>query len=521
MLRDFFVRNSLLYPKKSSFVFEDGYEVTFKEFNINVNKIASAFSSLGVMPHDKVAIFSGNCPEMVECISAAEKGAYIAVPINNRLTGKEVTYIVNDCRAKVLVVQNELIDLVTEFIPNMPTVRYFIAIGSKKQAELWRLYDQVRNTGIGEELAVNVTDSNLVYLFYTSGTTGRPKGVMLDQFGQIENAKTVITELELRPIYKTLNVLPLNHIGGKELTTASFVRGCTNYLMRRFDPVKTLEIIENEKIDILYAVPTIIYSLLDVLKNKHYDLSSLKTVFYSGSPMPSHKIQEAINIFGPILLQVYGATETGPTVSVFRKEHHVQALLNNPEKLKSCGLPANFVDVRIVDETGKDVPTYKVGEIIVKSDHLMKGYWRNPKATNETLKGGWVYTNDLGYYDDENYLYIVGRKKDLIISGGENIYAAEVEEVISSHPCVSEVAVIGVPDETWGEAVAAFIVKKAGVILTKEEIISYCKKSIGFKKPRIVEFLTELPKTSLGKIAKSEILSSYERSRQIGKKIKE
>lgn len=512
-LSDFYRRNALLYPSKPAFVYDDGTCISFADFNKRVNKFASGMASLGIRPHDRVAVFSGNCPEMVEAIGGAEKGAFVAVPISHRLTGREVSYIVNDCEARALIVQESLVGVVEPFIQDMATVRYFVVIGAGEYCRPWKTYAEICGYGTENDLGFNPQGHDLVYIFYTSGTTGRPKGVMLDHYGQVENAKAVITEFELRPHHRCLNTLPLNHIGGKGWTTSSFVRGCTNFIMRRFDAHAALRLIEQAQIQVLYAVPTILISLLEAISEQNYDLSSLTAVCYSGSPMSADKIREAMGRLGPRLIQVYGATEAGPTISVLRKEHHLEAVRGRPERLKSCGLPASFVDVRIVDDDGNEVAPGQVGEILVKSDHIMRGYWKNQEATEQTLRSGWLHTGDLGYFDEEHFIYIVGRKKDMIISGGENIYAAEVEQAIALHPAVAEVAVVGVPDEKWGEVVAAFIVRKPGTCVTAEEIIEHCKQYIGFKRPRIVEFWDSLPKSSLGKVLKGEILSRYLLSR--------
>ena len=308
-----------------------------------------------------------------------------------------------------------------------------------------------------------------------------------------------------------MNPLPLNHIGGRAITLHFFARGCTSVLMEKYDTEKMLELMDREKVTNLLTVPSILGFLLDYPQLDHFNLTSLRTVYYSGSPMPVSLLEKALIFFGSIMFQSYGMPETGLTISILHKEDHLKDE-HGISKTMSCGRQAHMVEVRVINELGVDVEKEEVGEIIVRSDAIMQGYWKNPIATSETLRDGWIYTGDLATIDDEGFIYIVDRKKDMIISGGENIYAREVESILLSHPLVKEVAVIGVPDPVWGEAVKAIVVHDSNK-LTEKELIEFCRQNMtSFKKPRSIDFVDSLPYNALGKVQKSILKDKYWKS---------
>jgi long-chain acyl-CoA synthetase len=305
--------------------------------------------------------------------------------------------------------------------------------------------------------------------------------------------------------------MPLFHIGPRSFLFPTFHRGCTNYLVERFDARNFMEIIERERITTTELVPTQIGMILDLPDHEKYDTSSLHTIFYAGMPMPVAVLKRGIERFGRIFVQGFGQTETGPLITCFCREYH------NPygdekdvRRLGSCGQPAIDVDVKIIDDEGAELGRNEVGEILAKHLWTMKGYWNKPELTARTMKNGWVHTGDMGYMDEDGFLYIVDRKKDMIISGGENIYPREIEEVLYSHPAVREAAVIGVPSEKWGEDVKAVVALKVGLMITEQEIIDFCKNRVAaYKKPKSVDFMDELPKTGSGKIFKRLLKEKY------------
>ena len=365
-----------------------------------------------------------------------------------------------------------------------------------------------------EEPDVQVKEEDPFLIFYTSGTTGTPRGALYTEGRNIESARTKNIELGLEPGDKHIMILPLFHVGGYSHFWAFFYAGGCNVIMpqRSFDPGATLLSIEKEKATDLHIVPTHLITMLGLPDVEKYDLSSLKRIWYAASPMPAEVLRRGIEKFGAIFMQGYGQSESGPEITFMPRKFH--QVLHKPfeeqKVLTSCGQPALGVHVRIVDENKNDVKSHTVGEIIVQSKTVMVEYWHRPEETNNTIMEGWLHTGDLGFYDERGFIFIVDRKKDMIISGGENIYPREIEEVLYRHPAVSEAAVIGVPDKLWVERVHALIVLKAGGRATAEEIVEFCKNRLArYKAPKSVEFVSSLPKNPQGKILKKELRGKY------------
>ena len=317
-----------------------------------------------------------------------------------------------------------------------------------------------------------------------------------------------------KPGDKHIMVLPFFHIGGDSHVWPFFLVGGANVIMleRSFDPAAVLKVIQDEKATDLQMVPTQINAMLSRKDIQDYDLSSLNRIYYAASPMPVELLRRGLEIFGPVFSQGYGQTESGPQITCLpRKNHQVlDKPLEEQEVLASCGQPSLGVHVRVVDEENKDVAPGKVGEIVAQSESIMVEYWKRPKETSETIVDGWLHTGDLGYYDEKGFIYIVDRKKDMIVTGGENVYSREVEDVLYKHPGVSEVAVVGIPDPVWVERVHAVVVLKEGMQVTEEEIIAFCKNHLAsYKSPKSADFVDSLPKNPQGKILKKEIRAKY------------
>jgi acyl-CoA synthetase (AMP-forming)/AMP-acid ligase II len=309
-------------------------------------------------------------------------------------------------------------------------------------------------------------------------------------------------------------ILPLFHIGGYSHFWAFFYVGASNVIMqqRSFDPVATLQIIQDEKATDLHIVPTHLVTMLALPNVEKYDLSSLKCIWYAASPMPAELLRRGMEKFGTIFMQGYGQSESGPEITFMPKKFHrvLDKPIEKQKVLASCGQPSLGVHVRIVDEKNNDVELHTVGEIILRSKAVMVEYWHKPNETHDVMIDGWLHTGDMGYYDEQGYVYIVDRKKDMIITGGENVYPREVEEVLYRHPAISEASVIGVPDELWIERVHAVVVLKEGQHATEGEIIDFCKQQMArFKAPKSVEFIESLPKNPQGKILKRELREKY------------
>jgi len=354
-------------------------------------------------------------------------------------------------------------------------------------------------------------------IFYTSGTTGVPRGALYTQHRRLENTRIKALELAVAPGDRHLLILPMFHIGGDSHVWPFFYVGGCNVIsqQRAFDPDAALKLIQEENITDMQIVPTQLVAMLERSDFHAYELSSLKRIWYAASPMPAELLRKGLKVFGPIFAQGYGQTESGPQVTFLPREAHdvLDRSLEDQKVLSSCGQPSMGVHVRIVDEGNNDVEPNVPGEIIVQSDSIMAEYWRKPEETAEVIIDGWLHTGDLAYYDETGFIYIVDRKKDMIVSGGENVYPREVEEVLYRHPAVAETAVIGVADPVWVERVHAAIVLKKDVTATENEIIAFCKAHMAsYKAPKSIEFLEELPKSPQGKILKRELRKAHEKS---------
>jgi long-chain acyl-CoA synthetase len=359
---------------------------------------------------------------------------------------------------------------------------------------------------------VGEDDSCIIY--YTSGTTGVPRGALCSHRQRIEDTRTKALQLNTKPKDRHILIMPLFHIGGSgNCWTYFYVGGCNIITAERvFDPAATMRAIQDEKATDIHIVPTHLVSILALPDLKTYDVTRLKRIWYAASPMPTELLRKGVEVFGPIFMQCYGQSESGPDITFMSSEDHDVLGLPAEEqrRLASCGRPCMGVHVRIVDAEGLDVPQGVVGEIVAKSKRIMTGYWRKPEDTKNVLIDGWLHTGDMGYYDEKGYLYIADRKKDMIVSGGENIFPREVEEVLYQHPAVLEAAVIGIPDEYWVESAHAVVTLKKGMDASDKELIEFCKQRLArYKAPKSVEFVSALPKNASGKIMKREIRERY------------
>jgi acyl-CoA synthetase (AMP-forming)/AMP-acid ligase II len=372
-----------------------------------------------------------------------------------------------------------------------------------------RSYEQLIADYPPDEPAADVEPDDPCILFYTSGTTGWPKGAIHTHRGLVAEAS--IAHRGLNPDDIVLCVMPLFHVGGSAAhLIPAFSAGATMVVHRKFDETEVLEAIEKERVSYVFLVPTMILRLLEHPAFDDYDLSSLRAVGYTGAPMPVDALRRGIARFGEVFFQELGQTETLGMTVLRREEHKLDGSPKTLRRLESVGRPLREGELRIVDDRGKDVPVGEPGEIVARTERMMQGYWRMPEETAVALRGGWLHTGDVGKMDEDGYIYLVDRKKDMIISGGENIYSREVEEVLYMHPAIFEAAVVGVPDDKWGESVKAVVVLREGMHASEEEIIEFCREHLAsYKKPRSVEFCAELPKTASGKIRKDVIREPY------------
>ena len=508
---DIIYRNALLYSENTAF--KCGEEsLTFFQFNESVNRLIHALKSHGAQKGDVLGILAWNCLEFTQVYGAAMKGGFIASPLNARLKADELDYLINYSETHTLFVGPQLVDLVNELRPRIPHVKQFVSIGCVAPGMI--PYEDFVVSQSQAEPDVQVTEDDPVFIFYTSGTTGVPRGALYTQGRAMDDTRRFPAALCVEQGDKQIQIMPLFHVGGAKNLWGYFFAAATNVIMPRisFDPEATLQAIHDEKATDIHIVPTHLAAFLALPHVDDYELGSLKRMFYAASPMPLELLKRGMEKWGPIFLQFYGATEDGPNVTYLSKQQH-QLVISNPERAKilgSAGFPHIGVHVRIVSEAGEDLDPGQVGEIVVKSKATMLKWWRKPEETSQTIVDGWVHTGDMGVYDEEGYIYIVDRKKDMIVSGGENIFPREVEELLYEHPAVLEAAVFGIPDPYWVEKVHAVVVLKTGYQPTEKEIIDFCKEKLArFKAPKSLEFALEIPKNPAGKILKKQLRAKY------------
>lgn len=505
--RDIMEWNAQLYPDKVAFCeVATERQWTFKEQNEVVNKLCNALYGLGLEKGDRVAVLAGDLIEYCQ-IAMIGKAGLVYVPINWRLTGPEAVYIINESGAKVLFVDLDHVDMARSFKKDIPEVKYFICINASPEDMI--NYDDFLAPASSEDPGVDVVETDVLGLVYTSGTSALPKGVVYTHQKALEIGRLQVREPDYRNDDTFLGVLPLYHVAMLNLQFSKYNIGMTQYIMR-FDAQAVMETIQKYKITSFQAVPIMVINMTEHPDRSKYDLSSLRVLVYVGSAMPAEAAKRAWKAFGPVLVQVYGATEGGGTI--LKAEDHAKAL-SDPSKehiLNSAGRPIRGCVLKILDDDGNEAPVDTMGEICFRTKTSVEKYWNKPDETAETFRDGWFHTGDMGKMDEEGYVYILDRKKDIIISGAENISARDVENVIYTHPAIQDCAVIGVPSEKWGEEVKAIVVPRRGMTVTPEEIIEYCQdKMASFKRPKSAEIWDELPKNPTGKILKKEIRAKY------------
>jgi long-chain acyl-CoA synthetase len=461
---------------------------TYAELGSRCRRLAEALRRQGLVSGDRVGVIGLNSDLYLELYLGVPAAGFVLVPVNSRLAPAEMRAILADARVSVLFAD--------AYYPGAADVKQVLTMPGDYED----LIASADEAGQGSE--VQPTENDLAALFYTSGTTGAAKGAMHTHRTLVASALHFMATWPFDRQTRWLVASPMFHTGGIIGTLATVWAGGTHVIMPRFDPDLTVDLIEREAVTHTLLVPTMLAAAAGAQLTRPRDVSSLRYLSHGASPISAETLRKARKAFPQAeLLHVYGTTEATPITTLLP---HEELILDTP-RIRSCGQPAAGVEVRIVDDEGNAVPPGTVGSILVRSASVMAGYWRSPAATAEVMRGGWYLTGDLGYRDDESYLYLVDRAKDMIVSGGENIYSTEVEDALSSHPAVEEAAVFGVPDPRWGESVYAVVY--AGQPVTPEELGAHCRQRIaGFKVPRHVELRTEpLPKSAAGKILKREL----------------
>ncbi len=485
---------------------------TFKQVDDRVNRLSNALVRLGIKRGEQVAILALNSHRYLELYYGIPQLGAVVVPINFRIPPAEVKYIIDHAEAVAVCVDDALKPVIDGLRPHLASVRHFISIGDQGDAGYLN-YETLLEEASPDFESRDVTEDDLLGLFYTSGTTAEPKGVMLTHKNMIANNRHANAVRPANPDDIYLHTAPMFHLADGAATFSNVAHGIAQSYLARFDPQAVLETIERDRISTMVLIPTMINFLLHYPKLKEYDLSSLRHITYGASPIAPDVLKKAIEIFGCQFGQGYGLTEASPLLTALTFEDHKEALADErkAKRLASCGKPVPGVEVRVVKDDGTNAQPGEVGEIIARGPNIMKGYWKREAETAAAVRDGWLYTGDLATVDEEGYLYLVDRKKDMIVSAGENVFSTEVEAVIYKHPAVKEAAVIPVPSDEWGEAVHACIALKDGASLTYEELLEFCKQELAtYKAPRSMEIITpELPKGGTGKILKKALRAKH------------
>jgi acyl-CoA synthetase (AMP-forming)/AMP-acid ligase II len=486
--------------------------LTYAQFNARTNRLANALGRLGIRQGDHVALLQHNTPEMLESMFACFKAGCAAVPINWRLHPNEFAFIIDHSEAKAVILSDEFNEAIVDLRHRIPQAHYLITL-SGAEGELLD-YEKLLSVESDQFIDADIQPDDLAWLFYTSGTTGMPKGAMLTHRNLLAMTMNFYADIcpGLGPNDVILHAAPLSH-GSGLYALPNIAKGAMNVILesKSFDPELVFRTIEVCQVTNMFVAPTMIKLMIDSPAVDRYDHSSLKALNYGGAPMLVEDLKVAMEKLGPCLVQLFGQAESPMTITYLSHQDHV--LEGPPERmnrLASAGFPRTDVEVKIFGENDQELPPGQLGEIVTRSDLVMKGYWRNPEATAETIRCGWLHTGDMGYTDENGYLFIMDRSKDMIISGGENIYPREIEEVLVQHPAVREIAVIGVPDQKWGEAVKAVVSLVHGQSVTESELITFCRDNMAsYKKPKSVDFVEEIPKNNYGKILKRELRAKY------------
>lgn len=504
---DWLTKRAMLSPDAASVISDDGRTYTYGEFDKRVNRLASALPGVGVNHGDRIAVLFPNNPEFLEILFGAAKIGAIMVPLNYRLTPPELAYIVNDCGATALAYTPDFVEQAGALKSMVKDVKTFIRVGEETEEDeidYGRWVSQYPDTRPGVRKEVSPDDPH--FIMYTSGTTGRPKGAILTHANTSWNAINAVLAYGLSQKDTNLISTPLYHIGGLSAgATPTIFSGGKVILNRFFQPDRTLRMIESHRVTIMFGIPTMFHMMAGSELFDDIDFSSVRFLIAGGAPCPVPLIEKYL-AKGVTFNQGYGLTEAAPGVTALDDEDSLR-------KRGSAGKPLFFVDVDIVDDDNMEVPTGEIGEIVIKGPNVFKGYWNMPEETEQVIRYGWLHSGDLGYLDNEGYLYVKDRKKDMLISGGENVYPVEVENVLLAHPKVEEVAVIGMPDEKWGEAPLAIVVTKAAETLSEDELIEFCRDKLArFKTPRKVVFRESLPRNPTGKVLKRKLRAQFTES---------
>ncbi|HMD41025.1 MAG TPA: long-chain-fatty-acid--CoA ligase [Candidatus Acidoferrum sp.] len=503
------------YPQRTAVVCGD-LRFTYAQFADRAARLAGALRAAGVKPGDRVAFLSMNCHRLLEAYYGVLDAGAILLPLNIRLAPHELAFILNDAGAKVLFLEKDFLGAVDSFRHTVPTVEAFYMLDSTASAD-WlapKSYDElVAHASHYQTDIMDVDENAVAELFYTSGTSATPKGVMLTHRNIYMHALYACLTDDPTAEAVQLHTIPLFHANGWGTPHALALTGGKHVMLQRFETKRIFQLIQQERVRNMCLVPAMATALVNCPERPKHDLSSLRIINIGGAASSPTLVREVEEKLGASCRSGYGLTETSPTLSVSRMKPGLN--WEGEQKFAGqamTGFAMAGVELRVVDSNDNDVlhDGVSIGEIVARSDVVMEGYWGQPQATAEAMRGGWFHTGDMATINEDGYLLVVDRKKEIIVSGGENISSLEVEKALLAHPGVYEVAVVAVPDEKWGEVPKALVVLKPGAQLTEAELIEFCRARIShYKCPRSVEFFASLPKTGTGKILKRELRKKY------------
>ena len=497
-----FAKAAFLWPDKVA-IQDLRTELTYRELDAQSTSLAHTFAGLGIGYGDRVSVWMQNRVEYVVTELALLKLGALRVPMNQLVSDEEAQRRLDFTGAKIVVCGPEFLARANTIRAHLPQQPRIVAVGVEgampQDALAWAALLAERHAG---PVTSPVGPEDPAAIMFTGGTTGQSKGIVHTHRTIMATTFSCILEWGLRPEDVLLHATPLPH-GAGFMAFAGLVRGCRNVLLDKFTPDGFLQTVAREKVSWTFLVPTMLYTTLDSGMLPRYDVSSLTSILYGAAPMAPARVAEALRAFGPVLVQAYAQMEAINSGTLLSKTDHVEALKGAPERLASCGRPGLMPSIRIVNADMQDVAAGEVGEISIKSPHVMKEYWRDPEATARAVRDGWLLTGDLARQDERGYVYIVDRTKDIIISGGMNVYSSMVEAALFAHPAIATAAVFAVPDDKWGEAVRAHVVLRQGCSATEDELTSHCRAHLSrYEVPKQIAIVDALPMTPYGKIDK-------------------
>ncbi len=498
-------RQAELRGEKIALVYNDKF-TTFRELADQSNQVANQLIKRGSKPGDRVALLDKNSDSFYALFAGCSKAGCVLTPINSRLSPAEISYILKDCEADIFFIGEEFVEISNKAVSSLGSSPEIVAL-SENYPEFCS-YEAWRDSSPASAPEQEICATDVLLQLYTSGTTGYPKGVCLTNANYTAYATLVskIEDFQHKEGEVILNAMPLFHVAGLNAAVAALINGTKTIVMSDVVPSLVLTLIEKYKINYAFFVPVVIQALLDAPEIEETDLSSFKILSYGGSPISEELLLRASNRFQCRFLQGYGMTESAGAATFLLPEMHHPG----KDKLTSCGNPIPGIDIRIADADGNYLPPGELGEIILKSPTVMQGYWRRPDETSEALRDGWLYTGDAGVMDEDGFIYVKDRVKNMILTGGENVYPAEVENLLLGYPGVLEVAVFGVPDETWGEAIKAQIVPVSGEQLDAKAIMEFLRDRIAnYKIPKSIDFISSIPRNAAGKILHRELRKPF------------